>query len=85
MRDTPADEGEWHRLLITDAAYQAVKERAEAQGGGMVSAEPQQPDGMWPVILDGEVVDVLMRLQAPSETISDVLIRVCQHGMPKQS
>lgn len=84
MRDVPADEGpEGHRVLISNAAYQAVKDYAERRGGNLIVTAEQQPDGQWPVVLEDEVLDAIERHRAPWESVSDVLLRICRDGVPQ--
>lgn len=72
------------RVTITDAAYQAVQERATRYGMRIVGPNQgeRQPDGTWAIDLDDEVLDVIMAYMGPGETASDVILRMCNAGGP---
>ncbi len=68
------------QVRITAAARDALERyNYAAVGHGLVTAEPL-PDGSFEIDLEPEMLEQLEKHRFPHESISDVLIQLCNRG-----
>jgi hypothetical protein len=68
------------RIAITAAAFEAIRESLPKEG----SRSPQREGDLYLVSVPTDTMDKLMALRRPTESISDVIIRLAagERGLP---